>query len=195
MTKMQKIKRKLSDYYLRKKLLKQNPHIKKDIKMKSPKNIILGKNCAIGENSHLLCWDIYLHKNINQKLNSHLSIGANFNATSNLRIQCCNRIKIGDDVLIASNVFICDYNHGMNNLTGSYLNNELITSEVEIEDGVWIGQGAFIMPGVHIGKKSIVAAGSVVTKDVPSYCIVAGNPAIIIKKYDFDTKKWVSIKS
>jgi len=57
-----------------------------------------------------------------------------------------------------------------------------IRSHVKLEDDCWIGTGVIILPGITIGKCSIVGAGAVVTKDVPPYCIVAGIPAKVIKK-------------
>ena len=67
-------------------------------------------------------------------------------------------------------------------------------SETIIEDDVWIGGNSVIIQGLKIGSHVIVASGSVVTKDVPSYSVVAGNPARIIKQYNFETKKWESPK-
>ena len=64
-----------------------------------------------------------------------------------------------------------------------------------IEDQCWLGFGCEILSGVHIGKHSIVAARAVVTKDVPAYSIVAGNPARIIKQYNTLTKKWERVPS
>lgn len=55
---------------------------------------------------------------------------------------------------------------------------------VVIEDNVWIGEMVCIMPGIRIGKSSIIGANAVVTKDVPSYCVVGGNPAKVIKNLD-----------
>ncbi|MGN7086403.1 DapH/DapD/GlmU-related protein, partial [Neisseria sp. P0001.S005] len=55
-------------------------------------------------------------------------------------------------------------------------------SPIVIEDDVWIGRRAIIMGGVTIGKGAVIGAGSVVTKDVPPYCVAAGNPAIVRKK-------------
>lgn len=168
----------------------KNSGIHKTVTLKNTNKITLGKNCRIGEQSYLLCWNEYCHGKFHQKLNSSLTIGDNFNATRNLTIQCCNSITIGDNVLVASNVFIADYNHGIINPENYYINNELVVKHVSISDGVWIGQGSYILPGVNIGKYSIIGAGSVVTKDIPDYSMAVGNPAKIIKKYDLQSKKW-----
>lgn len=61
------------------------------------------------------------------------------------------------------------------------------------EDECWIGERAIIMPGVTIGKRSVIGAGAVVTKSVPQYCVAVGNPAKIIKKFDFEQGKWVRV--
>ena len=146
----------------------------------------------IGENSRLLCWSSY-NSCPPQLLHPNLKIGKNFHATRNLTIQCAGNITIGDDVLVASDVFIINYNHGMSPQTSSFLDNQLEVSDVIIDDGVWIGNNVIILPGVHIGKKAIVGAGSVVTKDVPPYSIAGGNPAKVIKKFNCETLKWERI--
>lgn len=103
-------------------------------------------------------------------------------------------ITIGDRVLIAHNVDIHDSNdhpvdykqrhkHYCDILkVGHLAEYDLCSQPVTIEDDVWIGFGAAIMKGVTIGKGAIVAAHAVVTKDVPPYSVVAGNPAQVIKK-------------
>lgn len=147
----------------------------------------------IGCGSKLLCWSKYAYRNEIQTLEPSLKIGNNFHATRNLTIQCAGEITIGDDVLMASDVLIINYNHGTDPAVSSYLDNPLEVSTVRIEDGVWIGNNVIILPGVKIGKKSIIGAGSVVTKDVPEYSIAVGNPARIIKHYDFNKQKWCKI--
>lgn len=144
----------------------------------------------IGSGSRLMCWGTYTSGREYQQLNPYLSIGDNFHATRNLTIQCAGKTTIGKDVLVASDVFIIDYNHGMDPAAASYLENLLEVSEVSIGDGVWIGNNVIILPGVHIGKKSIIGAGSVVTKDIPDYSIAVGNPARVIKHYDIDKREW-----
>ncbi|WP_297676916.1 acyltransferase [uncultured Bacteroides sp.] len=147
-------------------------------------------NLYIDDCSRLLCINIYKSCLNKQVLYPNLTIGHNFHATRYLTIQCAGRITIGDDVLIASNVFIIDFNHGMNPLPKNYLLNELEVSEVEIGDGAWICNNVTILPGVHIGEKAIIGAGSVVTKDIPPYCLAVGNPAVPIKMFDKKDNVW-----
>ncbi|MDL2305398.1 acyltransferase, partial [Bacteroides sp. OttesenSCG-928-D19] len=68
------------------------------------------------------------------------------------------------------------------------------TLPVVIEDDVWIGANAVILPGVTVGKHSVIAAGSVVSRSVPPYSVCAGIPAKVIKQYDFESKEWVRVK-
>ena len=120
-------------------------------------------------------------------------IGSGVRITRNLTIQCANRVQIGDNVLIASDVFIIDYNHGNSPLTKNYRDNPLNISVggVTIENGVWIGNNVIILPNVTIGEKSIVGAGSVVTKSIPAYSVAVGNPAHVIKHFDFEANIWI----
>lgn len=62
-----------------------------------------------------------------------------------------------------------------------------------IDDNVWLGELVCIMPGVTVGKGSIVGAHSVVTHDIPPYSIAVGSPAKVIKQYNFSTKIWEAI--
>ena len=88
-------------------------------------------------------------------------------------------IVIGDDVFIAPKVNLITLNHVMNPFERS----STIAKPIKIGNRVWIGIAATIMPGVTVGDNSIIAAGTVVTKDVPPNCIVAGVPAKKIKEY------------
>jgi len=120
-----------------------------------------------------------------------IEIGKGCYIGSYLTVLNAGKIVIGNRVLIASNVLITSENHGMDPESDiDYMDQPLTSKPVEIGDGCWIGQNVCILPGVKIGKKAIIAAGSIVTKDVPEYCIAAGNPARIIKKYDFETHRW-----
>lgn len=100
-------------------------------------------------------------------------------------ISCVNKVIIGDNVRIGKKVFLTDNAHGASDrqLLDTRPNLRPIVSKgpVIIEDNAWIGEMVCIMPGVTIGKGCIVGANAVVTKDIPPYCVVGGNPAIIIK--------------
>jgi acetyltransferase-like isoleucine patch superfamily enzyme len=93
-------------------------------------------------------------------------------------------ISIGKYCRISSDVFIFDYSgHPLDPVARKQGFSSAIEEvrPVTIEDNVWIGRRVIVLPGVTIGKGSVIAAGTVVTKDVPSYCVAAGNPARIVK--------------
>ena len=102
-------------------------------------------------------------------------------------------VQIGNDVNFAQNVTITGLNHNFQDVTIAISDQGISTHPVTIDDDVWIGANTVILPGINIGKHSVVAAGSIVTRSVPSYSICAGNPAKVIKQYDFDKKKWCKI--
>jgi len=91
-------------------------------------------------------------------------------------------VRIGDNVMMGPDVIILSRNHIFGNrLVPMGEQGATEDNPVVISDDVWIAARAIILPGVHIGKGAIVAAGAVVSKDVPEYAIVAGNPARVIK--------------
>jgi maltose O-acetyltransferase len=100
----------------------------------------------------------------------------------NLDLKYVNYLTIGNNVTIAKNSMIFTHNGAINLLTKFGISKEKCLPVV-INDDVFIGAGSIILPGVTIGKGSIVGAGSVVTKSVPDNCIVAGNPAEILKQF------------
>ena len=103
--------------------------------------------------------------------------------------------QIGEQVIIAQNVVMSGLNHDYEDISVPIRLQPVSTRPIVIEDECWIGANATITAGVRVGKHSIVAGGSVVTKDVPPYSVVAGNPARIIKQYDADQKRWLRVKT
>jgi len=93
-------------------------------------------------------------------------------------------ITIGTKVAISREAFICTASH---DVTQAW--RPLITKPIVICDGVWIGARAIILPGVTIGEGAVVAAGAVVTRDVPPFTIVGGNPAKVIKERRMPTAR------
>ncbi|MGA3013899.1 MAG: acyltransferase [Bacteroidales bacterium] len=103
-------------------------------------------------------------------------------------------VKIGNDVMFAQNIVLSGMNHGYEDITIAPRQQPVSKKKITIEDEVWIGATSVIVAGVTIGKHSVVAAGSVVTKDVPPYSVVAGNPARMMKQYNENNHKWERIK-
>lgn len=109
-----------------------------------------------------------------------LRIGDRVHIENDFQCECASKIIIGNSVLIASRVFITDLDHGYDYLDKHILSQKIISKPVTIGDYTWIGQGAYILKGVSLGKNVIVGAGSVVTKSFPDQAIVAGVPAKLI---------------
>lgn len=99
-------------------------------------------------------------------------------------------VEIGDNVIIAQHVTVSGLNHSYEDINIPIKAQPCITKKISIGNDSWIGANSVITAGVTIGKHAIIAAGSIVTKHVPDYSIVAGNPARIIKAYDFNTRQW-----
>lgn len=90
-------------------------------------------------------------------------------------------VRIGDYCMIAPRVMILNYGHNTGGKEPMIFQGVRKYEQTVIEDDVWIGAAAIIMPGVKIGTGSIIAAGSIVTKSVERYSVVGGNPARLIK--------------
>ena len=99
-------------------------------------------------------------------------------------------VKIGNDVRLAQNIVMSGLNHNYEDVSIPIPDQGVSTAQITIKDSTWIGANAVVVSGVTIGKHCVVAAGSVVTKDVPDYSVVVGNPGRIIKQYNFQTKAW-----
>lgn len=148
------------------------------------KYIAIGDNTHIGDYGRLTAY--YHYKPTNQQFCPQVIMGNDCCIGPQSHITAIHKIVIGDNVLTGPRVLITDNAHGAS--VDSILDiapskRKLVSNgPVIIEDNVWIGEGSMIMPNVTIGKGSIIAANSVVTQNIPSYCIAAGSPAKIIKK-------------
>lgn len=160
----------------------KNIYFERFIYLIGGKYITIGNNFSCFKRLRLEAIDIHN----GHKYTPKIIFGDNVSINFDCHIGCVNRIEIHDNVLIASKVFITDHSHG-------YIKKEALTEPpslrevvskgpVIIEKNVWIGEGVVILGGLKIGENSIVGANSVVTKSVPKNCVVAGNPAKIIKE-------------
>ena len=113
---------------------------------------------------------------IQVNLANQVHIGNRVSIMYNLLCMSAGGITIDDDVMIAANVSLISNNHDFNE-------RQIITCKpIHIKRNVWIGANATILPGVTIGENAVIAAGAVVSKDVPDNVVVGGVPAKVIKK-------------
>ena len=165
--------------------------IGKNVTFQNPDTIHFGKGVGIGKYSYFLPLKKYAGKEYAPKI----TIGDECWIGIRNSFAAIEGIVIGNNVLFAGYVHITDHSHGYEDIEKPIAEQCLISKgPVVIEDQCWLGFGCEILSGVHIGKHSIVAARSVVTKNVPAYSIVAGNPAQIVKRYNFESKQWERVK-
>lgn len=125
-----------------------------------------------------------------------INIGDGVQVNDSVHVAGVHSVRIGNRVLIASKVFITDHGHGSYGTDGGDsplvppAERPLSWAPVVIEDDVWLGEFCSVLPGVTIGKGSIIGTMSVVNRDVPPYCIAAGSPARVIKRYNFEARRW-----
>lgn len=110
-----------------------------------------------------------------------ITIGDRTAINERTRIVSTNSVSVGSDVMIASDCYILDVSHDTSSIHIPIREQGYRMAPVVIEDDVWLGTGVIVLMGVTIGRGAIVAAGSVVTKDVPPFHIAGGVPAKLIK--------------
>ena len=125
---------------------------------------------------------LFIQPNVRIDHFNRISIGKNFGCNSFTYINGVGSIEIGNDVLIGNNVTISSGRHSIDNLKGSIFSNPAEMGKIVIEDGVWIGAGVVILPGVKLASGSVIGANSVVTIDTESNCVYMGLPAKKIRQ-------------
>lgn len=102
-------------------------------------------------------------------------------------------VTIGNNVILAQNIVMSGLNHNYTDINIPIYKQGETVANITVEDDCWIGANAVITAGVTIGKHSVVAGGAVVTKDIPPFCVAVGNPARVIKRFNFETQVWDSL--
>lgn len=129
--------------------------------------------------------NVYMQPPFNCDVGSNIHVGEGFLTNYNVMILDVGPVRIGDNCMIGPNTVISTVNHPLD--PAERRKKLSIVSPVTIGDDVWIGANCTILPGVTIGNNVVVAAGAVVTKDVPSDCIVAGVPARVIRQQEIES--------
>lgn len=143
--------------------------------------IEIGKNVNFCEHLYLTAWT--QHASAGNDILIRIGNGCNIGAFNH--ITAINKIEIGDNLLTGKWVTITDNNHGSSSFEDLQIPPDrrkvMSKGPIIIRNNVWIGDKATILGGVTIGDGAIIAANSVVTHDVPPFCVVAGNPAKVVK--------------
>ena len=148
----------------------------------NPQHIHLGSNLWIGDK-------VWLAVSSNQS-DSKLVIKDKVRIGRFSEIYALQSIILEDGVVAAENVYISDNTHAYNDINRFIRDQEVeYTGEVVIGSGTWIGRNVCII-SCTIGKNCIIGAYSFVRQDIPDYCVVVGNPARIVKRYNPDTQNW-----
>ena len=173
----------------------RNSKIKPILNTSHEEHISIGDNVDIGSFCRITVSSEFGERKVKSKNKIRLRIGDNVDIGNNSFISANNNIQVGNHVIMSAYVFITDHDHGFADIKKN-LHQQPLTENghIIIKDNVFLGVKSTVLKNVTIGKHSVVAANAVVTKDVPPYSIVAGNPAKIIKQYDHKAKKWVAAK-
>jgi acetyltransferase-like isoleucine patch superfamily enzyme len=159
------------------------------LKIEGSKNIKIENNVFIGYKTWLSATPYTNEPNCILEIQEGCAIG-NFN-----HIISTGQVLIMKNVLTADRVYISDNLHGYKDISLPIIKQPVVQNNtVIIGEGSWIGENACIL-GAHIGKNCVIGANSVVTKDIPDYCIAVGAPAKIIKRYNEALKTWLPTNS
>ena len=131
---------------------------------------------------------------IERRENSYLEIGEGTEMNVNSQISSSGKVIIGKNVLFGPNVYVTDSTHHYGDISIPISSQGIVSKgEVVIGDESWLGRNVVVVGNVKVGRHCVIGASTVITKDIPDYCVVVGNPGRIIKKYNKEINKWENI--
>ena len=164
--------------------------ISEGVRFHGKKSIKIGDNVSIDARAEFFPSDGGAQESSDFKI----IVGDNVHIGAYNRFASVNKVEIEEDVLFAAFVHVTDHSHEFRDIELPIRNQGVFTKgDVKICKGAWLGLRCSILSGVTIGQNAVVAAGAIVTKDVPPYSVVAGCPARVIQEYDFNRKEWVNV--
>ncbi|MHA4807438.1 acyltransferase [Flavitalea flava] len=154
--------------------------------------ISFGNNSYLGPEAWISAYDAYPYSN--QKFDPRIIIGNDVHIGSFAMITAINKIILEDGVETADFIFISDHTHSNVPEEGVSVRKRRLVSRGYVKIGAYtaIGYNAVILPGVTLGKYCLVGAKSVVTHSFPDYSMIFGNPAVLVKTYSVELKKWIT---
>lgn len=179
---------KKASWFIKTKLLKpfygslgKHSYIGPSLFIERRSNLFVGNNVRIYPNIRV---ELPTRKSF-VEIKDNVSIGQNFHVVAYNR-----KLTIPEGTVISANVFISNVNHDYKKIGIDALKQKLISKDTVIGENCFIGYGAVILPGTHLGKQCIVGANAVVNGNFDDFSVIAGVPARIIKKYNPLTNKW-----
>jgi acetyltransferase-like isoleucine patch superfamily enzyme len=151
------------------------------------RHIFIGARTLIGRNAMLLALDRYAGETYEpaMRIGDDTRIGQNFLAS------CTGEFRIGSRVVISQNVHVGDTLHRYDDPDTPVIDQPMTRGYVIVADDAFVGVNAVILPNVRVGRHAVIGAGAVVTTDVPDFCVAAGNPARILRRYDPARRAWI----
>lgn len=157
--------------------------IKRPVRIDGPRNIQIGNGTFIQRGG-------WLYTESDSESSTKLKIGENCVLGYNNHIASVRSVVIGDNVLTANNVFISDNTHSYRDVSRPIIEQEVVFGRsVEVGDGSWLGENVCIL-SASVGRNSVIGANSVVTRDIPDFCVAVGAPALIIRHYNHKSRTW-----
>jgi acetyltransferase-like isoleucine patch superfamily enzyme len=162
------------------------------IKLWNPQKISIGNDSRIFGDSWLQVLDSA--ENTDKGPPFRIEIGDHCYIGHRCHIVALKKVRLGNGVMFADNVFVTDADHEYRDVTKPAQDQPVRMGEpVAIEDGAWLGQNVVVLPGTHIGKNAVIGANSTVKGEVPPYSVAAGSPARVIKLFDVEKGEWVKL--
>ena len=158
-----------------------------------PSFVVGGKGIEIGSS-------VYIRRSV--RLEAHfvsgggtrLKIGDNVRIANHVHIGAAQRVEIGANCGIGAFTWITDHDHDIRNPLESVVENQrILIAPTVLEDGVYVGERVAILRGVRIGRGSVIGTNSVVTSDIPPYCVAVGAPARVIRQFDVESQTWRAV--
>jgi acetyltransferase-like isoleucine patch superfamily enzyme len=183
-------------------LFNKKVFIEKNVQIPYPETVIIKGNCTIKSNVQIkTCKNSNIVLNDNTMICSYttletaggyIEIGKNIIIGEFSTIQGQGGVVLEDNVLLASHVHFISNHHQYTNVNQSIKDQPNISGKILVKENTWIGINVVILSGVTIGKNCVIGTGSIVKHDIPDYSVAVGNPAKVVKFYDFNSNKWVA---
>lgn len=163
--------------------------------VRNKRNIKIGKGFTAGIGCRIEAFPL------DETYKTCIEIGEDVQINDYVHIGAVGSIKIGNNVLMASKIYISDHNHGVydgeinDHPMSIPIDRKPICKPVIIGDNVWLGESVCVLPGVTIGEGCVIGALSVITKSIPPYSIAVGSPAKVVKQYNFVNNKWEKVNT